>query len=105
MEQELVLLIRKLEGLAPLVWEMARRQVTIQAVGDLALGLLAGALGAYFCAWAKKDDRDAADDAYIFVASLALMFGVLSLAFLWCALTSLLNPGWAAFKLLLEQVR
>ena len=106
MEEKLVELLTKLEMLAPDVLRIAMRQVLVGTIKDGVLFLLlsAASVALFVGGWrAHKKDSDSIDGSIgifcgCFCACLALMC-IEPLA------TALLNPEWAAIKLLLGQVQ
>ena len=104
---ELVALVRALREVAPEVWQIAVRQVTVQAVLGLlwtAVGLL-GSVGSWKLAvslWRKhkENEYEIWDMGAAFSFVLAVFFVGLTIMALAATLPRIINPQWYAIELL-----
>lgn len=109
MEEKIVELIAKLEGLAPHVWGLAVRQVWVQAMRELAVGLALLPVGIVvgildFRRGRREEERALGDPFvwYFFALVVGLVPVVVGGCLLYGAVGKLLNPQWYALKLLID---
>jgi len=84
------------EILASKAFELAVRQVYVDAIGASALFIVLTVLACFLWKWFRDDD-----EPVIVVA--AVMAHAFSLGFLYEAIGMLINPEWYAIKLLMHQ--
>lgn len=109
MEEMVWELVRKLESMAPHVWEMTKRQVLVNAIIDIGwlvatLTGLALSVRAFMIVRARKEDSFSKEPDMMFVG--ICIIGLLAVAFVigQGVLTVLINPEWAAVQLWLKAI-
>ena len=107
-------LVAQLQNIAPQVWEVAMRQVTVQLYMAL-MWLFVGIVGtvggiAWLRSIVKRGDESGANlDEQITLAAIAAAVMGFSLIVVVCSVPSVLqytlNPQWSAMELLLGKIR